>query len=175
MKQWSNLQKKSSVNSCRVSFNEVKGEMAKSAALAVDANEIFEVTKRNTFDPDRYRMHVKVSNQDNTKSTRALIDTGANNEVLSLQACYDLGITHLVQNDIEDIILADGSSACVGKVTTTLNIGNVPYTSNFLVMDRVDGYGMMVGTKFMQSRDLMEKMMTIFQESLGYNNVQRGN
>ena len=163
------------MNSCRVSINEVKGEMAKNAALAVDANEIFEVTKRSSFDPDRYRMHVKVSNQDNTKSTRALIDTGANNEVLSLQACYDLGITHLVQNEIEDIILADGSSACVGKVKTTLNIGDVPYTSTFLVMDKVDGYGMMVGTKFLQSNQLMGKVMKLMQDTLGADNVAQGN
>ena len=71
--------------------------------------------------------------------------------------------------------LADGSTTCVGKLSTTLNIGDVPYKSTFLVMDKIDGYGMMVGTQFLNSRDLMEKMFCIFQESLGHDNMQRGN
>ena len=32
-----------------------------------------------------------------------------------------------------------------------------------------------VGTQFLNSRDLMEKMFCIFQESLGHDNMQRGN
>ena len=120
-------------------------------------------------------MHVKVTGSDPSKSTRALIDTGANNDVLSLQACYDLGIINQVNGSSENVTLANGSTACVGNITTTLNIGNVPYNSTFLVMDKIDGYGMMVGTKFMQSKDLMDKMFSMFQESLGHNNVERGN
>ena len=175
VQKWSNVQAKPAINSCKISLDDVKGGMTKNAALAVAANEIYEVTKRNSFDPDRYRMHVKVSNEDGSKSTRALIDTGANNEVLSLQACYDLGITHLIDNRKENVTLADGSEACVGKLTTTLNIGDVPYTSTFLVMDKIDGYGMMVGTQFMQSKDLMEEMFKMFENSLGRGNIGRGN
>ena len=158
-----------------MSLDQVKVELTKKAALAVDAHEIFEVTKQSFYDPERYRMHVKVTGSNPSKSTRALIDTGANNDVLSLQACYDLGIINQVNGSSENVTLADGSTACVGSVTSTLNIGNVPYTSTFLVMDKIDGYGMMVGTKFMQSKNLMEKVFSIFQETLGHNNVERGN
>ena len=175
MKKWSNVQAKPVVSSCKIALDDVKLEMTKKAALAVDANEIFEVTKSNSYEPDRYRMHVKVTSADKSKSTRALIDTGANNEVLSLQACYDLGITHLIENRTDQVTLADGSTACVGKLTTTLNIGDVPYKSTFLVMDKIDGYGMMVGTQFMHSKDLMENMFKLMQHSLGYNNVELGN
>ena len=171
---WNNVQAKPAINSCKVSLQEVKNEMTKTYALAIDANEIFEVTT-NSYDPDRYRMNVKVTTTDGSKSTRALIDTGANNEVLSLQACYDLGLTHLIEKDVEKVTLADGTTATVRKLTTTLNIGAVPYTSTFLVMDSIDGYGMMVGTQFLQSKDMLNEIQKVFEDTLGRDNVGRGN
>ncbi len=92
-----------------------------------------------------------------------------------MQACYDLGLTHLIEASKDTVTLADKSRVPVGRISTTLNIGNVPYKSTFLVLPEIDGYGMMVGTKFLQSNQLMGKVMKLMQDTLGAENVSRGN
>ena len=164
-----------SVNSCRVILNQVDNDIVRNAALAVQVDEIFELKSGSNFDPDRYRLHAKVSHASNGGMIRGLIDTGANNEALSMQACYDLGLTHLIEASKDTVTLADKSRVPVGRISTTLNIGNVPYKSTFLVLPEIDGYGMMVGTKFLQSNQLMGKVMKLMQDTLGAENVSRGN
>ena len=163
------------VNSCRVTLTDVENDIVRNTALAVQVDEIFELKGNSNYDPERYRLHVKVTDSDKTRSIRGLIDTGANNEALSLKACWDLGITDKIVNGTETVTLADKSKVTVGRVTTTLNIGDVPYHSTFLVLPEIDGYGMMVGTKFLQSNQLMGKVMTLMQDTLGADNVAQGN
>ena len=92
-----------------------------------------------------------------------------------MQACYNLGITHLIKPGNATVTLADKSKVSVGRVTTTLNVGTVPYHSTFLVLPEIDEYDMMIGTKFLQANQMMGKIRKLMQDTLGAENVFSGN
>ena len=121
-------------------------------------------------------MHAKVYNSDRSKSIRGLIDTGANTEALSAQACFDLGIANKIEKCDETVKIADSSTVQpIGKVQATLHIGDVEYTNTFLVMPSIDGYSMMIGTRFLHSNQLMSKVYGIMEGALGQDNLAKGN
>jgi len=93
-----------------------------------------------------------------------------------MQACKDLGIADKIEECTARISVADDRDVVVaGKVRAKINIGNVTYENEFLVLDEINDYGMMIGTRFMQSENLMSKIYDLMQSKLGAENVKRGN
>ena len=157
-------------------MQDLNDDSLRNTARAVEVNEIYKLSEQGAFDPERYRMHAKVSNYNRSKSTRGLIDTGANTEALSAQACWDLGIADQIEKCDASVKVADSRSIRpIGKVKTTIHVGDVPYTNTFLVMNEIDGYGMVIGTRFLRSSQLMNKVYGIMQGALGPDNVAKGN
>ena len=63
----------------------------------------------------------------------------------------------------------------VGSVKATLHVGNVPYTNTFPVLNKIADFDVMIGTRFMQSADLMTKVVDLMKDNLGAENVERTN
>ena len=55
------------VNSCRVTLTDVENDIVRNTALAVQVDEIFELKGNSNYDPERYRLHVKVTDSDKTR------------------------------------------------------------------------------------------------------------
>ena len=121
-------------------------------------------------------MKAKVFNSDKSKVVSGLIDTGCNTDALSLNACKHLGIENQIQPHHSLATGVDGHNLkVVGSVFATLNIGDVKYTNTFPVLEKIDSFDVMIGTRFMQSTDLMTKVVDLMKDSLGPNNVERVN
>ena len=119
---------------------------------------------------------VRVQNQAKTADITGLLDTGSNVDVISRKACDELQISHLIRPCNRTARVVDGAPLTItGKVHTTVHIGNVPYTSNFSVIDRIYDHDMMVGTKFMKTSGLLDDIFSATRTKLGAENVTRGN
>ena len=88
-----------------------------------------------------------------------------------------LGIENLINRNSRSKArgVDDRDLGVIGEVEATLNVGDIPYRSKFQVLDVISGYDMMIGTRFMLSNDLMHKIFEAAQQTLGKNNVTRGN
>jgi len=159
-----------------VLLENVDNLLVRQAAEAVGADSICEVSDSNKFDPARYRIRVKVSNSKKNKSVKGLLDSGCNTEALSMAACRKLGISHLIKPTKSSAKgVDDRKLPVVGEVDALLNIGNIAYKNTFQVLKNISGYDMMIGTRFMNSNSLMENIFKATENSLGQENVERGN
>jgi len=160
----------------QVAIDEIENEVQKSQFLAINVDAIRRVKQRNKFNADRYRMKAKVFNSDKSKCLDALLDTGCNTDALSLDACKKLGIDSDIERKPSLATGVDGHNlSVVGAVKATVHVGNVPYTSTFPVLEKIDGFDVMIGTKFMQSASLMTKVVDLMKDNLGAENVERTN
>ena len=159
-----------------IGIDQVENAITRSQILAINVDSIRKVNKLCAFNADRYRMRSKVFNADKTKVVNGLIDTGCNTDALSLDACKSLGIAHLIQSHTAPATGVDGHDLqVIGSVIATLNIGNVRYTNSFPVLDKIDGFEVMIGTRFMQSANLMTKVVDLMKDTLGPDNVEKVN
>ena len=160
-----------------ITLNEIDNNVVRTQAELLNAQSIFELSQGRNFDEKRYRMSVTVTNQNKRRPIQALLDTGCNTEVLSLKACKMLGIENLINRSVRSKArgVDDRDLGVIGEVDVTLNVGDIPYKSKFQVLDVISGYDMMIGTRFMLSNNLMQKIFQAAQETLGKKNVSRGN
>ena len=63
----------------------------------------------------------------------------------------------------------------MGTIHTTLNIGNVRHTDTFHVLKYIDGFDAIVGTRFLQHANVMEKMFAVAKDCLGEGKLFKGN
>ena len=161
----------------QIALEDIDNGVVRTQAELLNAQSIYELSQGRNFDEKRYRMSVKVTNQNKKRSIQALFDTGCNTEVLSLKACRALGIEHQINRNLRSKArgVDDRDLGVIGEVEVTLNVGDIPYKSKFQVLDVISGYDMMIGTRFMLSNDLMLRIFQAAQETLGKNNVSRGN
>ena len=160
----------------QVAIDQIENEVQRSQFLAIDVNAIRRVKKRNKFNPDRYRMKAKVFNSDKTRHLEGLLDTGCNTDAFSLEACKKLGIADDIKRNESLATGVDGHNLkVIGSVQATVHVGDVPYTSTFPVLDKIEGFDVMIGTKFMQSVNLMTKVVDLMKDNLGADNVERTN
>ena len=139
-------------------------------------NNINEFRTNRPYDPKCYRVAVRVKNRSKTAEITGLFDTGCNLDVISRKACTELGISHLIKPCRNTASVVDGAQVTItGTVYATVQIGNVPYTSEFSVIEHINGYDMMVGTKFMESSGLLNDIFSATQKKLGTENVTKGN
>ena len=159
-----------------IGIDQIENAVTRSQILAINVDSIRKVNKICAFKADRYRMKAKVFNSDKSKVVSGLIDTGCNTDALSLNACKHLGIENQIQPHHSLATGVDGHNLkVVGSVFATLNIGDVKYTNTFPVLEKIDSFDVMIGTRFMQSTDLMTKVVDLMKDSLGPNNVERVN
>jgi len=160
----------------QIAIDEIENEVQKSQFLAINVNAIRKVKKHNKFNPDRYRMKAKVFNSDKTRHLEGLLDTGCNTDAFSLDACKKLGIAENIKRKDSLASGVDGHNLkVIGSVKATVHVGDVPYTSTFPVLDKIEGFDVMIGTKFMQSVNLMTKVVDLMKDNLGCENVERTN
>ena len=137
---------------------------------------INEFRNNQRYDPSCYRVAVRVKNRSKTAEITGLFDTGCNIDVVSRKACDELRISHLIKPCHSTATVVDGAPVTItGRVTATVHIGNVPYTSEFSVIEHISQYDMMVGTKFMETSGLLGDIFSATQNKLGADNVTRGN
>ena len=154
----------------------MENEIHRSQFLAIDVDSIGKVRKRSKFNPDRYRVKTKVFNRNRSKCLHALLDTGCNTDALSLDACKQLGIANDIVPERSLATGVDGHNLnVVGSVKATFHVGNVPYTNTFPVLNKIADFDVMIGTRFMQSADLMTKVVDLMKDNLGAENVERTN
>ena len=160
-----------------IRLRDIENNVLRKQAELIGSKSICEITESGPYDQKRYRLAIKVTNMKKRGQIKALFDTGCNTEVLTEQACKQLGITHLIDRSIRHSArgVDNRELGVIGEVKATLHIGDVPYTSRFQVLERISGFDMMIGTKFMVSNNMMESIFGIAQKSLGKDNVQRGN
>jgi len=159
-----------------IDIDDVENEIQRSQFLAIDVNSIRKFQKRSKFNADRYRVKTKVFNKSKTKNLEALLDTGCNTDALSLAACQELGSDGDIQPPKSIATGVDGHNLnVVGTVSTTLHVGNVPYTNTFPVLKNIADFDVMIGTRFMQSTNLMSKVFDLMQDNLGAEHVERTN
>ena len=131
---------------------------------------------RAWFNPKCYRMAAKVQNSAKTAAITALVDTGCNTEVISKDACRELGIAQEIQPRNSYATVVDGNKLnIIGAVSTKVWIGDVEYEGTFSVIDRMAGYDMMVGTSFMKKVGLLDDIFNVAANRLGATNVRKGN
>ena len=161
----------------QITLDEIDNSVVRTQAEILKPQSIYELSHGRNFDEKRYRMSVTVTNQNKKRPIKALFDTGCNTEVLSLKACRMLGIENLINKNSRSKArgVDDRDLGVIGEVEVTLNVGDIPYRSKFQVLDVISGYDMMIGTRFMLSNDLMHKIFEAAQQTLGKNNVTRGN
>ena len=117
-----------------------------------------------------------MKNRSKTAEITGLFDTGCNLDVISRKACTELGISHLIKPCKNTASVVDGAQVTItGTVYATVQIGHVPYTAEFSVIEHINGYDMMVGTKFMESSGLLNDIFSATQKKLGSENVTKGN
>ena len=137
---------------------------------------INEFRTNRRYDPNCYRVAVRVQNLAKTAEITGLFDTGCNVDVISRKACEELRISHLIKSCNSTATVVDGAPVTItGRVRATVHIGKVPYTSEFSVIEHISQYDMMVGTKFMKSSGLLQDIFSATQNKLGVENVTRGN
>ena len=159
-----------------IGIDQIDDIVMRSQVAAIKVESIRKVNNVCAFRSDRYRMRAKVFNADKTKVVSGLIDTGCNTDALSLDACKELEIAHLIQKRSSPTTGVDGKALdVVGTVEATLNIGNVRYTNRFPVLNRMDGFDIMIGTRFLQSADVMTKVVDLMKDTIGSDNVTRTN
>jgi len=160
----------------QIEIDQIEDQVQRSQFLAIDVNAIRKVKRKNRFNPDRYRVKAKVFNKDKSRCLDALLDTGCNTNALSLDACKKLGIDSDIEHKPSLATGVDGHNLkVIGSVDATIHVGKVLYTSSFPVQDKIDGFDVMIGTKFMQSQNLMAKVIDLMKENLGAENVERTN
>ena len=121
-------------------------------------------------------MAAKVQNSAKTAAITALVDTGCNTEVISKDACRELGIAQEIQPRNSYATVVDGNKLnIIGAVSTKVWIGDVEYEGTFSVIDRMAGYDMMVGTSFMKKVGLLDDIFNVAANRLGATNVRKGN
>ena len=160
-----------------IQIHDIDNSIIRTQAELVGATSIYEFAEGRNYDHKRYRMSVKVTDMHKNRPIKALLDTGCNTEVLSLQACTKLGISHKINRNVRSSArgVDNRDLGVIGEVNTTLHVGDIPYTQTFQVLKNISGYDMMIGTRFMLSNDLMSTIYGAAQETLGKNNVSRGN
>ena len=161
----------------QITLDDIDNSVVRTQAELLKPQSIYELSHGHNFDEKRYRMSVTVTNQNKKRPIQALLDTGCNTEVLSLKACRMLGIEHFINKNSRSKArgVDDRDLGVIGEVEATLNVGDIPYRSKFQVLDVISGYDMMIGTRFMLSNDLMQRIFEAAQQTLGKNNVTRGN
>ena len=151
-------------------------DAAKRTSSTYRRDHINEFKARQPYNPRCYRVAVRVKNRSQTAEVTGLFDTGCNLDVISRKACAELRISHLIKPCRRTASVVDGAPVNItGKVYATVHIGDVPYTSEFSVIEHMAGYDMMVGTKFMETSGLLQAIFSATQQKLGANNVRKGN
>ena len=124
-------------------------------------------------------IEVNVRNRLDSKQISGLLDTGCSDDVLTLKACRKLGIDHLIQpvsQYTSGPIQADGSQLkVVGTVSVDILVGKAPYQQKFTVLEHMPNHDIMIGTKFLDSKGILNQIYDVVGENLGYNNIRKGN
>ena len=158
-----------------ISINELEGDHLRKTAEVLKVSHVYE-TASNSWSK-QYRMHVAVGNSQNGTKIKGLIDTGANCEVLSLAACRRLGIAHLInRNHKPSTYGVDGHNiGDIGTVRAKIFVGDIPYTASFTVLNHIHGFDIMIGTRFLLQSQLMDRIYNVVKDSVGPENLSRGN
>jgi len=144
-------------------------------ANAFGAEKVFKYVA-NGYDPERYRMHVDVLSEDRQSILTGLIDTGATTEVLSFSACRKLGIDHKIQKGLDSASGVDGKPLnVIGHIKTTIFVGDIEYNATFQVIDQISGFDVMIGTRFLNRKNVMEKIHRVVSDAVGKEFITRGN
>ena len=160
----------------QVGIDQVDDAVQKAQFLAIKVNSIHKVPKKSKFNPDRYRVKTKVFGGNKSTCLQGLIDTGCNTDALSLEACQKLGIQNQIKKVPSVATGVDGNNLTViGSVDASIQVGNIPYTNTFPVLNKIDQFDVMIGTRFMQSVDLMTKVVDLMKDNLGADNIERTN
>jgi hypothetical protein len=149
-------------------------EVHKKTAEVFKADKIFKYVS-DGYDPERYRMHVDVSDKQQNCTLKGLIDTGANTEVLSYDACKKLGIVDQITETGDAAYGVGGKLNVLGNVSTTIYVGDIGYTASFQVIDHISGFDIMIGTRFLNRTDVMHKIHRVVSDVVGAQHVSQGN
>ena len=124
-------------------------------------------------------MMVRVQNSDRNHDITGLLDTGCNVDVISKHGCHDLGIDGSIKYCSKNQYKASGVDGhrlpVIGTIRTKLYIGDVPYETEFQVLDHIQGYDMMIGTQFMKANGILNDIYECVSRRLGDSNVRKGN
>ena len=162
------------IRSKRVDIDQISNDLHRSQAKAIGAEKIFELSSKLNYNPTRYRMIAKITNKIGYPTLEGLIDTGCNVEAMSLDACKKLH--HNIKPSTSTAPSVEGRPIeVIGSIHTTLLIGKVSYESTFQVLRHIEDYDMMIGTRFLQSNDLMPKVVSLMRDALGFEHVKLGN
>ena len=160
----------------RIQVSEVDHDTFKKTAEVLNVSQIHEIKRRSHYDPRRYRMFIKVTSPNSNQRVKGLIDTGANIEVLSLDACRRLGIAHRIRKSYHNSTGVDGHQlGVIGEVHATIYVGDVPYTAQFQVLKHISSSDIMIGTRFLLQSNLMEKIYNVVGEGVGARHLSKGN
>ena len=122
---------------------------------------------------------VKVQNRLGSRPISGLLDTGCNDDVLSLQACRMLGIDHLIKPEspyARSPTVVDGSPVkVVGSVPVDILVGKTPYQATFTVLEKMPNNDILIGTKFLSSKGIFNKIYDLVGQHIGHHNIRKGN
>ena len=128
----------------------------------------------NGANPKRYRVITLATSSVNGKSTTAMADTGANGDCMSEETAREFGFDIWYDPEQKASGLDGSQIPVAGTTFATIKVGNVTYTANFQVVARIKGYGIILGSPFLNYINVMEPFMDMMTAQLGGSNVCRG-
>ena len=103
-----------------------------------------------------------------------LLGSGANGECISIEGVRQLGIQHLMEDPRSQARGLGGRVPVLGEIHTTLYVGEIPYTQRFQVLEEIEDYDMIIGTRFFKEVGILETFEEQLKQVLGSDKIERG-
>ena len=115
----------------------------------VNVNSVYNLTASNNSPQKIFQIPVNVTNNRKSESIKGILDLSRSTDIISLKACEDLGITHLLTKHNRP------AGNYFGTLHAKLFINNVSYTSNFQVLKKSNSADIQIGSRFLRSNGLI--------------------
>ena len=113
-------------------------------------NSFCNFTARENPSQKNFQIPVNVTNSRKSKSIKGILDLSRSTDIISLRACEDLGITHLLTKHNRP------AGNYFGTIHAKLWINKVSYTSTFQVLKKSNSADIQIGSRFLRSDGFME-------------------